>query len=98
MSPETALETAFEAALPKALRAALGPKPDRALGVDEMLDLAESAVARIDLWGIRGVTGVSTEQIAAMACVIVLTDAVGQLRARLAAPVNETTKKEASDV
>lgn len=95
---ETALEAAFAAALRPAMRAALGPKPDQRFGPGEMLDLAESAVKRIDLWGVRGITGISTEQIAAMACVIAVTDGVGLLRARMAATVTETTKKETPDV
>ena len=98
MSVEATLEAAFEAALKEALREASAPKRDQRFSPGEMLDLAESAVARIDLWGIRGITGISTEQIAAMACVIALSDGVGLLRARMAATVTETTKKETPDV
>ena len=101
MNAEATLEAAFEAAVAKALKTALGPRPDRRFGMAEMLDLADRAVARIDLWGQRGVTGATTEEIAAMACVIALSGAVPALRAQLAraaAGVNETTKQEATAV
>jgi hypothetical protein len=95
MSCKTTLEAAFEAQVAKAVRQIAGPAPDRPMTAAELLALADRAVARIDLWGQRGVTGVSTEEIAAMACVIALTDATGQLRRRMAATVNETTKEGA---
>ena len=98
---ETTLEAAFEAATSQAVKRITGPAPDHRMTSAEMLDLTEAAVARIDLWGQRGVTGISTEAIAAMACVIALSGAVPALRAQLAraaAGVNETTKKEARDV
>lgn len=93
---------AFQAALNEAVQAQvrkLNARPAvEPMDASHLLDLAESAVRRIDLWGPRGVTDVSAEQIAAMACVIAASGAVGQLRARLAAlPVTETTKKEAPD-
>jgi hypothetical protein len=95
MSCKTALEAAFEAQVAKTVRQIAGPAPDRPMTAAELLALADRAVARIDLWGQRGVTGVSTEEIAAMACVIALTDATGLLRRRMAATVNETTKEGA---
>lgn len=94
--------SAFEAALNEAVQSQvrkLNARPTvEPMEASRLLDLADSAVQRIDLWGGRGVTDVSVEQIVAMACVIAASDAVGQLRARLAAlPVTETTKKEATD-
>lgn len=83
MSFETALEGAFEARVGQLVRRIAGPAPDAPMDPSAMLDRAEAAVAKIDLWGQRGVTGVSTEDIAAMALVIALSGAIPALRARL---------------
>ncbi|MFN3973435.1 MAG: hypothetical protein ACK4L4_19125 [Gemmobacter sp.] len=63
---------------------------------EETIRLAERAVQRIDVNGLRGVTMASVAEIEAMAMVIALTDAPARLRAMLAA--HETTKKESPDV
>ena len=92
------LEAALNSVVQETLRKLNARPAVEPIEASRLLDLAESAVRRIDLWGARGVTDVSAEQIAAMACVIAASGAVGQLRARLAAPpVTETTKKEAPD-
>lgn len=93
---------AFEAALNASVQAQirkLNARPAvEPIEASRLIDQAEAAVRRIDLWGTRGITDVSAEQIVAMACVIAASGAVGQLRARLAAhPVTETAKMEAHD-
>lgn len=63
---------------------------------EETIRLAERAVQRIDVHGLRGVTLASVAEIEAMALVIALTDAPARLRAVLAA--HEPTNEESPDV
>lgn len=71
-----------------------GPKSDLPPDAVTALSRAETAVARIDTWGKRGLTDVSIQQIEAMAMVIAATGAIEALRARMAARDPETTKGE----
>lgn len=93
-----ALEAAFDVAVKARVRGMNARSAAAPFETGQMIDLAEEAVRRIDRWGTRGVTDISADHIAAMACVIAASGAIAQLRARLASPpVPETTKKEAPD-